>query len=222
MMRECVRRYLRTTGEILVTSGLVVLGFVAYLYWGTAAREGGAQHGFVTQLGRQWNAAGPSFAVLANPDDIAVGRPFALLRIPRFGPGWRLAVVQGSGPAQLALGPGHVLGTAMPGQVGNFAVAGHRVTAGNPFWSLPSLRPGDMVYVETIAGTYEYRVASRPNLVAPDDTAALAAVPWHPGEAPSRAMITLITCSPPWTSTSRLIVTGVLIATLPRGPEVAG
>ena len=43
---------------------------------------------------------------------------------------------------QLALGPGHVVGTALPGQVGNFAVAGHRVTAGNPFWGLPGLRPG--------------------------------------------------------------------------------
>jgi sortase A len=221
-MRECVRPYLRTTGEILVTCGLIVLGFVAYMFWGTAVREDSAQHGFMAQLGRQWTSTGPTFAVLDNPDDIAVGQPFALLRIPRFGPGWKFAVVQGSGLAQLALGPGHVIGSAMPGQVGNFAVAGHRVTAGNPFWSLPSLRPGDLMYVETIAGTYEYRVTSRPEQVSPDDTAMLAPVPGHPGEPPRRSMITLITCNPPWTGTSRLIVTGLLVATLPRGAEVGG
>lgn len=221
-MRECVRRYLRTTGEILVTCGLVVLGFVAYMYWGTAVREGGAQHGFIAQLGREWSSTGPTFAVLENPADIGVGQPFALLRIPRFGPGWKFAVVQGSGLAQLALGPGHVVGSAMPGQAGNFAVAGHRVTAGNPFWSLPSLRPGDLVYVETIAATYEYRVTSRPDEVSPEDTAMLAPVPGHPQEAPHRSVITLITCNPPWTGTSRLIVTGLLVATLPRGAGVAG
>jgi sortase A len=217
-----VRAYLRTTGEILVTLGVVVLGFMAYMYWGTAIREGSAQHGFVAELGHQWGSAGPSLAVLANPQDIALGEPFALMRIPRFGPSWEFAVVQGSNIPQLALGPGHVPGSAMPGQVGNFAVAGHRVTAGNPFWSLPAMRPGDLVYVETIAATYVYKVTRSPILVGPDDTAMLAPVPGHPGDAPRRPMITLISCSPPWTGTSRLIVTGVLTATLPRGSEMAG
>jgi sortase A len=221
-MRECVRRYLRLTGEILVTCGLVVLGFVAYLYWGTAVREGSAQHGFMAQLSRQWNSAGPDFAVLDNTGDIAVGQPFALLQIPRFGSGWRFAVVQGTGLAQLALGPGHVPGSAMPGQAGNFAVAGHRVTAGNPFSGLPSLRPGDLVYVETIAATYEYRVTSRPDVVSPDNTAVLAPVPGHPGQPPGRPVITLITCDPPWTGAGRLVVTGALVATLPRESEMAG
>ncbi len=106
-------------------------------------------------------------------------------------------------------------GTALPGQLGNFAVAGHRVTAGNPFWSLPSLRAGDLVYVETIAGTYEYRVLARPAWVPPVDTAVLAPVPGHPGERARQRLITLITCDPPWTGTSRVIVTGVLIETRP-------
>lgn len=221
-MRVCVRPYLRTTGEILVTLGLVVLGFMAYMYWGTAVREGNAQRNFVAELGHQWGSAGPSLAVLANPADTALGQPFALMRIPRFGPSWKFAIVQGTGLTQLALGPGHVPGSALPGQIGNFAVAGHRVTAGNPFWSLPSMRAGDLVYVETIAATYEYRVTGRPDLVGADDTAVLSPVPGYPGLSPHRPMITLITCDPPWTGTDRLIVTGVLIATLPRGQGVAG
>jgi sortase A len=217
-----VRLYLRVTGEILITFGLVVLGFMAYMYWGTAVRESGAQRAFVSELGREWGAVRPGAAVLADPVHLTLGQPFALIRIPRLGASWQFAVVQGTGLPQLALGPGHVLGTALPGQVGNFAVAGHRVTAGNPFWALPSLRAGDLVFIETVKGTYEYRVTGHPVLVAADDDAALAPVPGDLGAAPHRRLITLITCDPPWSGTNRVIVTGLLVATLPRSAGVEG
>lgn len=215
-----MRAYLRTSGEVLITLGLVVLGFIAYMYWGTAVREGGDQRALQAELGRQW--AGTGLTALTSTSHLTLGKPFALLRIPRFGRTWQFAVVQGTALPQLALGPGHVPGTGLPGAVGNFAVAGHRVTAGNPFWSLPSLRAGDAVYVETVAGTYEYSVTGRPVLVSPDDTAVLAPVPDHPGEMPRRRMITLITCDPPWTGTNRVIVTGVLVRTLPRASGIGG
>jgi sortase A len=221
-MRGCVRSYLRITGEILISLGVLVLGFMAYMYWGTAVREGTAQRTFVAELGHQWGSAGPSLADLGSPGDLALGRPFALIRIPRLGRSWKFAIVQGTGLPQLALGPGHVPGSALPGQIGNFAVAGHRVTAGNPFWSLPSLRAGDLVYVETVAGTYEYRVIGRPDQVPANDTAMLSPVPGHPGAQPRQRLITLITCNPPWTGTNRIIVTGVLVATLPRDQGIEG
>jgi sortase A len=119
--------------------------------------------------------------------------------------------VQGTGLPQLALGPGHVPGTALPGQIGNFAVAAHRVTAGNPFYRLNDLRPGDKVMIETAAATYTYQVTTS-ELVLPDDTAVLDPVPGHPRQHPSTAMITLITCDPPWTGTHRIIVFGSLQA----------
>lgn len=220
-MRVSVRSYLRTSGEIMITLGVVVLGFLAYMYWGTAVRTSSDQQALKAELGRQRSAAQAALAALSSPADLALGRPFALIRIPRFGPHWQFAVVQGTGLPQLALGPGHVPGTALPGDVGNFAVAGHRVTAGNPFWSLPSLRQGDAVYVETVSGTYEYSVTGKPTWVSPDDSAVLAPVPYHPGETPRRRMITLITCDPPWTGVNRVIVTGVLVRALP-GPARTG
>ena len=73
---------------------------------------------------------------------MATGQPFAFIRIPAFGRNWRFTVIQGTDLAQLNVSPGHVPGTGWPGQLGNFAVAGHRVTSGNPFWSLPSLKDG--------------------------------------------------------------------------------
>ena len=130
--------------------------------------------------------------------------------------------MQGTGLPQLALGPGHVPGTALPGQVGNFAVAGHRVTAGNPFWGLPSLRAGDVVFVETITGSYEYQVTGPPRRASPGDTAMLAPDPGHLGQQPRQRLITLITFDPPWTGTNRVIVTGVLVRTLPRQQQGIG
>jgi sortase A len=202
---------------LLVTCGVIVLGFLAYMYWGTALRAGSAQRTYTSQLTRQWSAANP-IAALADLRTISPGTPFALLRIPQFGRAWQLAVVQGSGVPQLALAPGHVPGTALPGEVGNFAVAAHRVTAGNPFWSLPSLRRGSMIDVETITGTYEYEITGKPAWVSAGDLDALAGVPFHPAAPARQRLITLITCDPPWTGTSRVVVTGVLVRTLPRTP----
>lgn len=221
-MRACVRRLLRTVGEILIVPGLVLLGFAAYMYWGTTLRESGAQHRFLAEMGRTWARADPGLAVLESPNDLAPGQPFAMIVIPSLGHSREFAVVQGTGPAQLALGPGHLPGTALPGQLGNFVVEGHRVTAGNPFRSLPRLQTGDLIYVETITARYEYRVIGSPEVVAATDRAVLAPVPGDPGATARRRLITLVTSDQPWTGTDRLIVTGVLIATLPRGQVVEG
>lgn len=106
-------------------------------------------------------------------------------------------------------------GTQLPGQIGNFAVAGHRVTAGNPFWSLPSLKSGDLVYIDTKLNTYTYRVTGQ-QTVLPTDTAVVDPVPGHPGQHPTQRLITLITCNPAWTGTHRVIVSGKLISAAAR------
>jgi sortase A len=211
-----VRICLRVSGELLSSLGVIVLGFLAYMYWGTALRATAAQDAFTRELSSQWSGAG-ELAALTNPNkQLASGKPFALLRIPQLGRSWQFAVVQGTGQAQLALAPGHLPGTALPGQVGNFVVAGHRVTAGGPFWRLPSLSVGSMVTVVTINASYEYEVTGRPRWVSDDDTAVTAPVPGHPGEHARLRMITLISCDSPWTGTSRVLVTGILVRALPR------
>src|SRR5690242_531555 len=143
------------------------------------------------------------------------GQPFAFIRIPAFGKQWRYTLIQGTALAQLNVSPGHVPGTQWPGQLGNFAVAGHWVTAGNPFWSLPSMKDGDLVYVQTRLNNYTYRVIGK-QWVAPTDTAVLDPVPGHPRQRPDRRLISLITCDPAWTGTHRVIVTGVLVTVKPR------
>jgi sortase A len=221
-----VRTVIRGFGEILLTIGAVVLLFVAYLIWGTALRASSAQHQLTNELNHGWSAAsapvGGAAALPPRPDliQLVTGQPFAFIRIPALGTHWRFTIVQGTALAQLNVSPGHVPGTQLPGQVGNFAVAGHRVTAGNPFWSLPSLKDGDLVYIDTKVNTYTYMVTGK-QMVLPADMAVLDAVPGHPKQRPSRRLITLITCDPAWTGTHRVIVTGVLVSAAARSSAPA-
>ena len=213
-----MRQVIRAAGEIFLTLGVIGLLFIGYLVWGTAMRADSAQRQFTHELNEQWGkdpAGGGARRAGQERFDIATGQPFAFIRSPAFGPDWRFTVIQGTALAQLDVSPGHVPGTQWPGQLGNFAVAGHRVTAGNPFWSLPSLRAGDLVYIQTQDNTYTYRVTSE-QTVLPNDLGVLDPVPGHPGERPAKRLITLITCDPAWTGTHRIIVTGVLIAAKPR------
>ena len=213
-----MRQATRAAGEIFLTLGVIGMLFIGYLIWGTAMRADSAQHQFTNELNTQWGQA-PAVAAgsPARPEqfDVATGQPFAFIRIPAFGPHWQFTLIQGTALAQLDLSPGHVPGTQWPGQVGNFAVAGHRVTAGNPFWSLPSLQSGDLVYVQTKLNNYTYRVTGK-QMVLPTDLTVLDPVPGHPAQRPTQRLITLITCDPAWTSTHRVIVTGVLVSARAR------
>src|SRR6202012_4933904 len=171
-----------------------------------------------SELNQQWGSVtGHGAARPARADQITLttGQAFAFIRIPAFGPHWRFTIIQGAALAQLNVSPGHVAGTQLPGQVVNFAVAGHRVPAGNPFWSLPSLKAGDVVYIDTRLNTYTYKITGQ-QTVLPTDTAVVDPVPGHPGQRPRQRLITLITCNPAWTGTHRVIVTGVLVSAVAR------
>lgn len=182
--------------------------------------SGHRQQALQQHLRQQWRANAIPSAKEAKltgaswrPDHLRLitGQPFALIRVPAFGPNWQFAIVQGTSLSQLALGPGHVPGTGLPGQPGNFVVAAHDVTAGNPFLHLRTLRYPDKVYIYTKSWIYQYVVRSE-RVVRYTDTAVEYPVPGHPGSAPHGSFITLITCTPvtlaftPW----RVVVTGEL------------
>jgi sortase A len=213
-----VRQVIHATGEIVLTAGAICLLFIGYLVWGTSLRAASAQRQLGSELNQQWQQpSARGDAIVAGPEQfhLTTGEPFAFITIPAFGPHWRFTLIQGTAMAQLDVSPGHVPGTQWPGQVGNFAVAGHRVTAGSPFWSLPSLHSGDLVYIQTKLDNFTYRVTGDKQ-VLPTDVGVLDPVPGHPGQRPVQRLITLITCNPAWTGTHRVIVTGVLVSAKPR------
>lgn len=142
-----------------------------------------------------------------------------MLHIPRLGDDYERVVVEGTAQVQLAQGPGHYLDTAMPGQEGNFAVAGHRIGRGSPFLDLDRMQPGDAIVVETASNWYVYRVlgdaatgdfgtdpSGIPGLqiVHPSQIDVIAATPG--GGNASGAYLTLTTCHPKYSAAQRLII----------------
>ncbi len=76
--------------------------------------------------------------------------------MPAFGEDYAVPLLEGVDDDALASGLGHFPDAADPGAVGNFALAGHRVTHGEPLRDLPGLRVGDEVVVETRDAVYTY------------------------------------------------------------------
>ena len=108
----------------------------------------------------------------------------------------------------------------MPGAIGNFALAGHRLTHGSAFMKIADLRLGDPIVVETPTTWYVYRVTAS-LIVNPDQVDVIDPVPEHPGEQPTRALLTLTSCSPLFGHTQRYIVHAALVGSSPHsaGPQ---
>src|SRR5665647_762408 len=104
---------------------------------------------------------------IANASPVPFGEAFAIVRIPRLGADYARPVLEGSDRDTLIKGVGHYVGTAMPGQIGNFAVSGHRTTYGRPLHNIDLLRKGDRIVVETKASYIVYAV-DRHVIVTPD------------------------------------------------------
>jgi len=212
-----LRRAVHWSGEILITAGVVALLFVGYLAFWTNVQADARAQTLTSNLVHSWDAHphGPAAQAPPGPVPMVAGQAFAIMRIPRLGAGWSSPVIEGVTLPDLAEGVGHYPGTAAPGQIGNFAVAGHRRTHGQPFANLQLLRPGDKVVVETAAAFYTYQVDNDPNatIVLPTAVWVIEPVPGKATATPTTALITLTTCNPTWNSSHRMIVFGHLIST---------
>ncbi|WTE34063.1 class E sortase [Streptomyces sp. NBC_01618] len=140
---------------------------------------------------------------------------YAVIRIPRLG--LTAPVAQGiSKHGVLDRGyVGHYPGTAQPGRPGNFALAGHRNTHGEPFRYINRLRRGDRIDVETRDAVYTYTVDRTLGQTSARDSGVIAAVPRsnvkpYAGYGTPGSYVTLTTCTPEFTSRYRLVVWGKL------------
>ncbi|HKD05234.1 MAG TPA: class D sortase [Bryobacteraceae bacterium] len=113
---------------------------------------------------------------------IPEGSSLAKLSIPRLDA--TFYVVEGTDAESLKRGPGHLEGSAMPGQSGNCVIAGHRDTH---FRVLKDIRAGDEVLLERDGHEFRYRVDGS-QIVMPTDT--------HSLQPTSEAVLHLITCYP--------------------------
>ncbi|MFJ8993167.1 class E sortase [Streptomyces sp. NPDC102279] len=146
---------------------------------------------------------------------------YAVLSIPRLS--LRVPVAEGVSKADVLNKGyvGHYKGTQQPGQAGNFALAGHRNTHGEPFRYLPRLRRGDTITVETKSAVYTYVVDRILPQTSPSDGGVIRPVPRSTvrpsyGYSEPGYYVTLTTCTPDYTSRYRMAVWGKLTAMRPR------
>jgi sortase A len=219
---RALRWVVHTLGEMLITLGLLLLLFVAWQLWWTDVTANREQAGTIHALERGFGPAGvPEHGHVSVADPVATlrnipfGEAFAIVRIPRFGTDYARPVLQSTDHDTLTKGVGHYLDTAMPGLVGNFAVAGHRTTYGQPFHNIDLLQRGDVIVVETRASYIVYAV-DRHVIVTPDHMEVIAPVPQHPGVQPSQAWMTMTTCTPEFSASQRYVVFAKLVKVIPR------
>lgn len=205
-------------GAVLIFIGMGVLGSVLYQNFlpdpsAAAAAEEASSELHDAWLADEAAAVGGSGQTLDDdPMTRPLGKGFAVLYIPRLGKDWQSVVVEGVQEDDLLGKVGHFKRSAEPGQVGNFALAAHRLTRGSLFRNLDEVKEGDPIIVETRTHWYVYR-ASKKKIITPQDVEVVEPVPFKPGKTPKQAVITLTTCHPWYSSTQRLAVFGELVET---------
>ncbi|WNM27376.1 class E sortase [Demequina capsici] len=143
---------------------------------------------------------------------------FAVMYVPRWGADYAKPIGQGVDKAGVlnVIGIGHYPGTAMPGGLGNFAVAGHRTTYGKPFADIDRLQEGDSIVIQTADAWYVYTVTSH-EIVLPTAVDVIAPVPDQPGASADGRYITLTSCHPRFSAAQRWVVHGQLAYWAPLG-----
>jgi sortase A len=205
----------RLVGELFITTGVVMLLFVTYQLWWSNVRAHQEAGSAAKHLQQDW-ANGRR-----EPGEFAPGQGFAILHIPKLDV--VAPIAEGTSKTKV-LDKGMVghygegtLKTAMPdAKTGNFGLAGHRNTHGEPFRYINRLKPGDPIVVETQDKYFVYKMTSILPTTSPSNTSVLDAIPKGSGFTAPGRYITLTTCTPEFTSTYRMIVWGKMVEERPR------
>lgn len=225
-------------GELLITAGVLVLLFIGWQLWFTELTVGHELKGEAAQQSQEWNEHAPppspppsdepnepadpgtaDPAAYNPPVETAPGNAerFGLLIVPRWGADYYRPIAEGIGVADvLNKGElGHYPSTVMPGAVGNFAIAAHRMGHGGSLHHIHELQLGDHIYVETASGWYQYEFRNL-EYVHPTGVGVLDPVPQSPETPATERYITLTSCNPMYTSNERIIAYGVFDRFYPR------
>jgi sortase A len=207
---------IRIFGKLLMSLGLGVLLFVAWVIWGTNLETAREQERLSLEFDNlqpfefdKGEAGVPPKGYAPRP-----GEPIFRLLIPKLelNDGKGYIVVEGVDEESLKLGPGHYpkcrpdfakplcteFPAAWPGTKGRVILSGHRTTYKAPFLDLDKLRNGDEIFVETRWGKFTYEVYEQ-RVVAPTDPAIIV-------QKDNVRELVLTTCNPKFSASQRLIL----------------
>ncbi len=226
-------------GEVLITLGVVALLYVAWQLWIGDLIYSVERSDQAHSLSEQWQAEYDA-AQSASPDPSSTdasddgtddsssdvipvlpqagdGEIFATMYIPRFGSDYAVPMAGGvTKPVTLdPIGIGHYMGTAMPGEEGNVALAAHRTTFGKPFNQIANLHVGDAIVIETPDGWYTYRFRTL-EYVTPSSVDVLLPVPQVSGATADGSFLTMTSCSPMYSLAERIVAYSVFESFTPR------
>ncbi|MDR1833182.1 MAG: class E sortase [Propionibacteriaceae bacterium] len=216
-----VREAFGLLGELLVTAGAFLLLFVGWeLFWTDVVADMEtdqviAQMEAAVAAGTAGSDTSEWVAVKAKK----LGDAFAIIRIPRFGKNYAKPIREGTGREILRQGVGHYSSSQDPGEVGNFAVAGHRTTYGKPFNKIDKLQPGDKVIIETAETFFIYEIYDH-EIVKPSQGEVIWPVPGVSDGVPTEALLTMTSCNPEYSSRERYVQHGKLVATYTNEGEL--
>ncbi|PJI93399.1 class E sortase [Luteimicrobium subarcticum] len=215
--RSAVGTVVGVVGEVFITVGVLLGLFLTWELWWTNVEAVHDQQQRVEALGWAYQPDNtpdaPQYLAPSKKTPVVMKEPahavtFATMYVPRFGETYARTVSQGTDRATVldVKGIGHYEGTAMPGGVGNFSVAGHRTTFGKPFNKIADLKEGDPVVVQTKDGWYVYEVTSTA-VVSPGDSEVIAPVPGDTtGKKPTERFLTMTACHPMYSLSQRFVV----------------
>lgn len=216
--RSIPERILTFFGFSMILVGLGFLGYVAWEYYGTDIVSKHKQAQVKTQLKVDWGKG---------IDADAIG----LLRVPRFGKKYEVPIVKGGDfkdkaftNTALAKGVAWYERGAKPGDIGNFVIAGHRVTHGEPFAKFPKLRRGDKVVVETRTEIFTYVLREGGKKITVDFSVSWPLMP-NPIDRNNKAtkpLLTMLTCSELFHTRNRSVVFGDLVSTVTKTSKTTG
>ena len=196
--------------ELMLTAAAVCALYIAWQMWWTGVQ---AEHNQIeTRQSVSWSDPGQSDNVTiaqaqegdppTQPQSAQEGELIAQVYIPRFGSQWQRNLVEGTSLTELNKhGLGHYKDSQMPGQVGNFAFAGHRNGYGQPLGDVDKLQEGDPIIIRTQDYWYVYHYTSY-KIVLPTDIEVVAANPENPGATPTKRMLTMTTCEPKYSTST--------------------
>lgn len=212
--------FIRTVGKFLISVGVGVLLFVAWVLYGTGLYTAQQQEELSDLFNRlpEFHSAsgigGPPKSFNPGPGD-----PVFRMRIPKIklNDGKGFMVVEGVDPESLQLGPGHYpscrkgfadplctgFPAAWPGEKGRVIISGHRTTYLQPFYNIDKLSKGDEIFIETRWGDFTY-VVYKQEVVAPDDPTIVIR------KQDARELV-LTTCNPRFSAAQRLITSARMV-----------